>query len=290
MSHTDFETKGAPVLKLLLDFLAAHVFLAGVGLLLFLGAFVSALFFRYIPNNRVGIVEKLVERARARSQSGLIALDGEAGFQPDVLRGGWHFLMPFQYRVHSDAARHDPAGQDRLRLRARRRSRSPPTQTLALERRRRTTSRTPRRSSRDGGQRGPQRQILREGTYAINLAQFVVITEEQLYYLPLDRRRGRRLHADGAAHRRARRLHARSSSRARTTSIGIVTVHDGPSLAAGRDHRADRRRRSGGRRRPTTTTSRTRSASSRPAAGAAASSRCWSRARTTSTASSRPSR
>ena len=29
----------------------------------------------------------------------------------------------------------------------------------------------------NGGQRGPQRQILREGTYAINLAQFVVITE-----------------------------------------------------------------------------------------------------------------
>ena len=27
-----------------------------------------------------------------------------------------------------------------------------------------------------GGQRGPQRQILRDGTYAINLAQFVVIT------------------------------------------------------------------------------------------------------------------
>ena len=38
-----------------------------------------------------------------------------------------------------------------------------------------------------GGQRGPQRQILREGTYAINLAQFVVITEERVYYLPLSR-------------------------------------------------------------------------------------------------------
>jgi len=38
-----------------------------------------------------------------------------------------------------------------------------------------------------GGQRGPQRQILREGTYAINLAQFVVITQERVYYLPLGR-------------------------------------------------------------------------------------------------------
>ena len=39
----------------------------------------------------------------------------------------------------------------------------------------------------NGGQRGPQRMILREGTYAINLAQFVVITEERVYYLSLGR-------------------------------------------------------------------------------------------------------
>ena len=42
-------------------------------------------------------------------------------------------------------------------------------------------------SCKNGGQRGPQRQILREGTYAINLVQFVVITEERVYYLPLSR-------------------------------------------------------------------------------------------------------
>src|SRR6185369_13262474 len=38
---------------------------------------------------------------------------------------------------------------------------------------------------RSGGQRGPQRAILREGTYAINLAQFVVITGDGVYCLPL---------------------------------------------------------------------------------------------------------
>jgi uncharacterized membrane protein YqiK len=32
-------------------------------------------------------------------QSGLIALRGEAGFQPWILRGGMHWLMPLQYRV-----------------------------------------------------------------------------------------------------------------------------------------------------------------------------------------------
>lgn len=35
------------------------------------------------------------------------------------------------------------------------------------------------------GQKGPQRMILRFGTYAINIAQFVVITEDQLYYVCL---------------------------------------------------------------------------------------------------------
>ena len=36
-----------------------------------------------------------------------------------------------------------------------------------------------------GGQRGPQRQILRDGTYAVNLAQFVVITKDVVHSLEL---------------------------------------------------------------------------------------------------------
>jgi uncharacterized membrane protein YqiK len=54
---------------------------------------------RYIPNNRIGIVEKLWS-ARGSLTTGFIALGGEAGFQADVLRGGWHMFFPFQYRVH----------------------------------------------------------------------------------------------------------------------------------------------------------------------------------------------
>src|SRR5512139_2423820 len=53
---------------------------------------------RFIPNNRIGIVEK---RFGQRSvKGGFIALKDEAGFQPDVLRGGLHYLAPFQYVVH----------------------------------------------------------------------------------------------------------------------------------------------------------------------------------------------
>ena len=54
---------------------------------------------RYIPNTRVGVVEKLIS-GHGSVRSGLIALHGEAGFQPEVLRGGWHLLTPLQYRVH----------------------------------------------------------------------------------------------------------------------------------------------------------------------------------------------
>jgi uncharacterized membrane protein YqiK len=51
---------------------------------------------RYIPNDRIGIVIKRFS-ARGSVQSGLIARKGEAGFAPNVLRGGLHFLMPIQY-------------------------------------------------------------------------------------------------------------------------------------------------------------------------------------------------
>ena len=54
---------------------------------------------RYIPNNRMGIVERHFG-LRGSVKSGFIAMGGEAGFQPQVLRGGLHYLMPIQHTVH----------------------------------------------------------------------------------------------------------------------------------------------------------------------------------------------
>ena len=45
---------------------------------------------RYIANNRVGIVEKLWSLKGSVPEGRIIALDGEAGFQSEVLRGGVH--------------------------------------------------------------------------------------------------------------------------------------------------------------------------------------------------------
>ena len=168
--------------------------------------------------------------------------------------------MPFQYRVHKMTARDDPAGQDRLRLRARR-----PAAAADADARRatspRATSRTSRRSSRAGGQRGPQRKILREGTYAINLAQFVVVTEGKRL-LPAARAAKRTASSAqmAAADRGARRLRAgRDQGRRR---------HDRhrhrPRRAVARRRARSSRRRSATIRatpRRTTTTSRIRRSS-----------------------------
>src|SRR5712675_1315379 len=86
-------------------------------------------FLRYIPNNKVGIVEKLVS-GRGSVRSGFIALKGEAGFQPDVLRGGWHLFIPFQYRIHSVPLVTIPQGKIGY-IFARDGQALPPTQTLA---------------------------------------------------------------------------------------------------------------------------------------------------------------
>src|ERR1043165_3675509 len=79
--------------------------------LILFALFVLALTFRYIPNDRVGIVEKLWSPGGSVKR-GIIALEGEAGFQPELLRGGWHLLMPFQYRLPKMAPVTIPQGKN----------------------------------------------------------------------------------------------------------------------------------------------------------------------------------
>lgn len=184
---------------------------------------------RFIPNKRIGIIEKLWSGAGS-VQGGLIALEREAGFQPGVLRGGLHFLTPFQYRVHSMPLVTIAQGQIGYVF-ARDGKPLPPTQTLAsnfdalgFE--------DVRAFLTGGGQRGPQRNVLREGTYAINLAQFAVVTRDQLYFLPLDRDDHvvfKNMQSEIAARDGFEPVIIRGSE----DMIGIVTVHDGPSLPAG---------------------------------------------------------
>ena len=184
---------------------------------------------RYIPNKRIGIIEKRWSR-RGSVRSGLIALRGEAGFQPDVLRGGLHIRMPLQYRVHILPLVTIPQGQIGYVF-ARDGEPLAPTQTLAANVNA-STFEDVAHFLKSGGQRGPQRKVLREGTYAINLAQFIVITDERVYFLPLS-------HEDKAVFQNmAAEIGEREGFeplviKGADDLVGIITVHDGPSLAAG---------------------------------------------------------
>ena len=192
--------------------------------------FLSARCVRYVGNNRVAIVEKMWSR-NGSITSGLIALNREAGYQPEVLRGGYHFFFPFQYRIHSQPLVTIPQGQIGYVF-ARDGAPLEPTQTLA------SNLRTidfldVRRFLADGGQKGPQRTILREGTYAINLAQFVIITREHIYGLMLEAN-DLQLFGEMQSVIAQRVGFDAVVIRDSTDQIGIVTVHDGPALTA--DH------------------------------------------------------
>jgi uncharacterized membrane protein YqiK len=198
-----------------------------IAVAVFLGWLTGAI--RYIRNSRVGVVEKLWS-ARGSVEAGLIALGGEAGYQPGVLRGGLHFMLPFQYRVHSVQLVTIPQGQIGYVF-ARDGALLPPTQTLAhvpagLD------FADAMHFLANGGQRGPQRAILREGTYAINLAQFVVLTLDRVFALPLEKAE------EVVLTRMVKLIGEREGFTPIVIDscddlIGIVTVHDGPSLEPG---------------------------------------------------------
>jgi uncharacterized membrane protein YqiK len=184
---------------------------------------------RYIPNDQVGVVEKLWS-LRGSVGRGFIALGRQAGFQPDILRGGIHFFFPFTYRVHRKPLVTIAQGKlgyvfarDGLPLGS--------AQALAANAADEDFQDV-RAFLAHGGQKGPQRKILREGTYALNLAQFVVLTDNAIYGVGLDDIDGRMLDAMRAT------IAERDGFvpvviRDTEDKLGIVTVHDGPSLASG---------------------------------------------------------
>src|SRR5512134_3994995 len=139
---------------------------------------------RIIPNTRLGIVEKRFS-LKGSVKSGFIALNGEAGFQPKVLRGGIHYLPPFQYVIHMAPLVTIPQGKIGY-IFARDGKLLEPTQTLASNEDV-SDFQDVEAFLKNGGQRGPQRRVLREGTYAINLVPFLVITEQRVSSLPLRR-------------------------------------------------------------------------------------------------------
>lgn len=189
----------------------------------------------YIPNEKIGIVEKNWS-GRGSVKGGFIALSGEAGFQPAVLRGGFHLFFPFQYRVH----RHDLVTIQQGTLAyvfARDGLPMGPSQNLACNKA--ANDFTDVRAFLDnGGQKGLQRKIMREGTYAINLAQFVVLTEDRVYALrlPGDGNINGKGEVVGSLAGVLEDLSSRGGFRPlviRDDKLAVITTHEGRSLPEG---------------------------------------------------------
>lgn len=208
---------------------------------------------RYIPHNKVGIVEKLWSLKGSLKEGKIIALEGEAGFQAEMLRGGLHlWFFPWQYRIHEEPL--VMIAESKIGyVYARDGSPLPPTQTLGrvIECNHFQDART---FLKGEGQRGRQRAILREGLFAINLAVFVVITEERFFSGPIketDEKKYKDWQAQlsaidgfdpviiGHGGRQFQgKVDAPPIAGADVTltsidTIGVVTVHDGPPIELG---------------------------------------------------------
>ena len=217
---------------------------------------------RYIPNSRIGVVERLWSVRGSLKEGRILALDDEAGFQAEILRGGVHVLyFPWQYRIHLQPLVVISEGKLGY-VYARDGQPLPPTQTLG-----RSVECNHFQDAaaflRKGGQRGRQRAFLREGVYAVNLALFVVVTEDGVLSGPIrdgDRAKFGDWHQQllsvegftpvvvghgGRNSRRARNAPATEgnsieslvdsdngpvSTVALRDTIGVVTVHDGPPI------------------------------------------------------------
>src|SRR4026208_550785 len=138
---------------------------------------------RYIPHSRVGIVEKLWSGSGSLTAGRIVALNGEAGFQASLLRGGLHLgFFPCQYRIHKEPL--VMISESKIGyVYARDANPLPPTQTLA-----RIVDcnhfQDAQAFLRNGGARGRQRAILREGVFATNAALSGVLTEVRVFSGP----------------------------------------------------------------------------------------------------------
>jgi uncharacterized membrane protein YqiK len=187
-------------------------------LLLYLGGS-----FIFIPNDGYGVVERRWSLVRGHNAS-FMALHGGAGFLPDTIKGGWHFFVPFQYRVHRQKlitvrgigylfARTGAPLAEGQALAAWPGDVDPADAAAFLT---------------QGGQGGPQRRILRAATYAINTALFVVLTEQGVYQVALgDADKATALQSLIATRRGYEPVVIDSDK------IAVVTVQDGPALEHG---------------------------------------------------------
>lgn len=74
------------ILQTITNAVMGHLWIIGLIAAIFFIVWILGI--RFIPNNKVGIVEKIL--SKEPNKGTIIALNGEAGFQAELLRGGIH--------------------------------------------------------------------------------------------------------------------------------------------------------------------------------------------------------
>lgn len=190
---------------------------------------------RVIDSDEVAVIEKWWSFKGSLKDS-IIALHGEAGYSPDLLRGGIHFKSVLMYKIHKYPLITIPQGQIAY-IFARDGMPLEPTQTLGKVVPEANNFQSVHGFLQNGGQRGPQRGILREGTYAINLAQFIVITPNDLKAIFNGSKQERveliSMQQTLAARGAFSPVVIMASNNDGIDVMGIITVHDGLPLSQG---------------------------------------------------------
>ncbi|WP_120198580.1 SPFH domain-containing protein [Lacrimispora algidixylanolytica] len=190
---------------------------------------------RVISSNEVAVVEKWWSPKGSLKDS-IIALNGEAGYAPGLLRGGIHFKSVLMYKIHKYPLITIPQGQIAY-LFARDGSPLAPVQTLGRIVEEANNFQDVSGFLKNGGQRGPQRGILREGTYAINLAQFIVITPNYIKSISSNFKQDQNelvsMQKTLADRNGFTPVIIMGRSNESSDMMGIVTVHDGTSIQQG---------------------------------------------------------
>lgn len=159
-----------------------NLLFVAIGIILLIVCFMMLVGPVIVRSEEVAIVEKKFSSKTLRNGA-FIATDGEAGFQADVLRAGLHFRNRIVYKIHKCPLITIKQGKIGYVF-ARSGEALNIDQTLGREVECNNYQDTAQFLA-NHGQKGPQRAILREGTYAFNLAQFIIITEDDTYFLPM---------------------------------------------------------------------------------------------------------
>ena len=210
--------------------------LIALGVIIVLYLLIFVIFgLRVISSDQVAVVEKWWSFKGSLKDS-IIALNGEAGYSPNLLRGGIHFKSALMFKIHKYPLITIPQGQIAY-IFARDGKPLAPIQTLGKVIPEANNFQDVTGFLKNGGQRGPQRGILREGTYAINLAQFIVITPGEIKAI-FNSSKGERVELVSMQKTLLERnafspVIIMGNGGEASDIMGIVTVHDGLSLQDG---------------------------------------------------------